>query len=217
MKLEILKKRNAVEIHQTNDDGSVTVWVCDSEQAAMFKLASIIFSREEKPEEAKRSILVGTFSKKKAEPKRPDLDEIAKLIAEKFAKEGMQPQQDLPVLNPPQEPPAPAILPYIQPMNPYGGAVGISIPSTTIVDGTDQQPTIDVNVVGPNGSGSAKSSAGEVDINQILDLLDSKDSGKINGCFGIVDTPLDEEELTEFTGTYQASNVHGFHTSITVK
>jgi hypothetical protein len=219
MKLEILKKRAAVEIHLTNDDDSVTVWVCESEQAAMFKLATLIFSQDETPEQAKRSILVGTFSKKKAEPKRPELEDIAKMIAEKFAKEGMQPQQDLPVLNPPEEPPpaVPAILPYVQPMNPYGGQIiGISLPSTTDGVGTGEQPTIDVNVLGPNGS-SAKSSGGDVDINQILDMMENKDSGKIGGCFGLVDKPIeDDDELVQFTGTYQASQVNAFHTTISV-
>lgn len=86
MKLEILRSDQGVEIHLHNEDGSITVWLCDSDQAAVFKLSSLIFSTAEDPKMAKRSILVGDFEPEAAKREKPLVEraeEVAKRLGVK--------------------------------------------------------------------------------------------------------------------------------------
>jgi hypothetical protein len=87
MKVEILKSDEGVQIHLENEDGSKTVWLCDTEQAAIFKLANLLFSAQEDPKQAKRSILIGDFDA--PEPKEKPLAERAEKIREDLKKSGL--------------------------------------------------------------------------------------------------------------------------------
>ena len=160
MKLEILRSGDEVEIHRQNDDGTKTVWICENEQAALFKLASLITTREEDPKQAKRSILVGTFGKKGDSAKRkPALDDLSRKLTEELEKQGLEKIGNLEKL-PPEDPPSSpyATKPGVNPFTPIGvGTVpygpytlpntgGIAIP--TIWDGTTGipvQPWTDVS------------------------------------------------------------------------
>jgi hypothetical protein len=93
MKLDIKKDGDAVEIHLANDDGSITVWLCDSQEVALYKLASILFSRPEGDKRAKRSILVGTFEEKAVE-KKVSLSERSKVVKERLVKGGLAEKSD---------------------------------------------------------------------------------------------------------------------------
>lgn len=88
MKFEILKDGEAVEIRIAEDDGSFTIWVCDNEQTAVYKLAALMFSRPEDEKRLKRSILVGNFTEKKPE-KKLTIEEIAKKSEERLKKIGL--------------------------------------------------------------------------------------------------------------------------------
>lgn len=106
MKLDITRHGEAVELRLTQEDGKVVVWLCDSEQAALYKLANLLFSVPVEEKQAKRSILVGEFVEKDKRPARPDMSEIAKKIQEELKKNGLIPsEEDL------SAPMAPAIFP----------------------------------------------------------------------------------------------------------
>lgn len=92
MKLEILKSDEGVQIHLENEDGSKTVWLCDTEQAAIFKLASILFSAPEDPKHAGRCIMVGEFTKEPEEKR--SLSERAAEVAKTVEKSGLQKKGD---------------------------------------------------------------------------------------------------------------------------
>jgi hypothetical protein len=94
MRFEIKRDGDAVEIHLTNEDGSVTVWLCDNQETALYKLAAILFVRPEGEKRAKRSILVGTFREEKAPERKPSLSERARVIRETFEKAGMKDAQE---------------------------------------------------------------------------------------------------------------------------
>lgn len=110
MRFEIKRTDEGVEIRLFEDDGSVTVWICETEQAALYRLASLVFgiAPPEKAPEAKRSILVGQFEKadpKKSETRKRDLEESAKRVRERLGKEGLSPKADP---EPPSKNPDPA-------------------------------------------------------------------------------------------------------------
>lgn len=84
MKFEIKRSEQGVEIHLFNEDGSLTVWLCDSEQAAVFKLTSLIFSRAENQDQAKRSILVGDFDLADAPKREKPLSERAAEVGKRL-------------------------------------------------------------------------------------------------------------------------------------
>lgn len=186
MKLEILRKRNALEIHQTNEDDSITVWVCESDQAAMFKLASIIFSQEEKPERSKRSILVGTFTKK-SEPKPLDLDDSARKIAEEFLKNGYGLKVGANT----------KFMPLDE------GQLFTCAPDTKV-----QLPT--------HYEGHKKLTPSSInEILHLLEQQQTLEFSEKSGCFGLVDSPVNFHELANYTSTYQGSKVNVYHTTIT--
>lgn len=88
MKFEIAKAGEAVEIRIAEDDGSFTVWICDNEQTAIYKLAALLFSKPEDDKRLKRSILVGTFEPKKVEKKKT-IEEMAAETAKRLADSGL--------------------------------------------------------------------------------------------------------------------------------
>lgn len=88
MKLEVVRDGEAVELRLTEQDGSITVWVCDNEQTALYKLAALLFSKPEDEKKLRRSILVGTFEEKKPEKKRP-LEEVAKDAEKRLGEKGL--------------------------------------------------------------------------------------------------------------------------------
>jgi hypothetical protein len=87
MKVEVIHSDEGVQIHLENEDGSKTVWLCDTEQAAIFKLASLLFSAKEDPKQAKRSILIGDFDA--PEPEKKALSERAKSVEKRLQKDGL--------------------------------------------------------------------------------------------------------------------------------
>lgn len=93
MKFEILKDGEAVEIRIAEDDGSFTIWVCDNEQTAVYKLAALLFSKPEDEKRLKRSILVGNFVPKPAEKKRT-LEEVAKESSKRLSDGGLVRKED---------------------------------------------------------------------------------------------------------------------------
>lgn len=133
MKLEITRHGEAVELRLVKDDGKITVWLCDCEQTALYKLANLLFSTPESDKQLKRSILVGEFSKKDAEPERPDMSKIAEEIKKAIQKEGFAPWGE--DLSAPATPYNPYTVPYvgkpfIQPLQPYTspntGGIGVT-------------------------------------------------------------------------------------------
>ena len=89
MKLDVKRRDDGmVELHLIAEDGKVTVYLCQDSQAAIFKLAQLLFSMGDDPKENRRSILVGTFEKEKP---RPELTEAQKKILEEMKKAGFVP------------------------------------------------------------------------------------------------------------------------------
>lgn len=119
MKLEILRHAEAVELRLTEDDGSTKVWLCDNEQTALFKLASLLFATPESPKVAQRSILVGDFEKTdpEAAKKADEFAELLKKVKEQLTKDGFQPKVS------PTAVPAPIFPPGV------GGTIPQSIPA----------------------------------------------------------------------------------------
>lgn len=109
MSFSVIKRQDGtVELRIQEDGGGATIWLCENEQEALFRLASLLFSPEKPPKEG-RSILVGTFRKKEEE--RPvDMEELAKKLAEELKKEGLVPETF---------PAAPKISPAIVPIGPW--------------------------------------------------------------------------------------------------
>lgn len=93
MKLDVDRKDGTVEIRRHNDDGSITLWLCDSDQAALYKLASLVMDQPENPKMKRRSILVGTFT---PEEKKPTLEELAERRKAELEKEGMTKRDEQP-------------------------------------------------------------------------------------------------------------------------
>jgi hypothetical protein len=90
MKVEVLRTDDGVEIHRENEDGSKTVWLCDNDQVAAFKLNTLLFSVKDDPSLSKRSILIGDFDRaeeEKAIEKKP-LAKRAADVADRLGKEG---------------------------------------------------------------------------------------------------------------------------------
>lgn len=92
MKLEIKKgEHGEVELRRTNDDGSIDIWLCDSEQVAFYKLMALVFERPEPPANARRNILVGTFKKKSAESQdKPSLEKRVEELLERLKVEELE-------------------------------------------------------------------------------------------------------------------------------
>lgn len=67
MKIEVLRSDDGVEIHRENEDGSKTVWLCDNDEVAIFKVNTLLFSTKDDPKLAKRSILIGDFDRAEEE------------------------------------------------------------------------------------------------------------------------------------------------------
>ena len=212
MKIEVVNRRNAVEVRQLNDDGTMTVYLCENPQAALFKIASLVYSIEEPKEEAKRSILVGTFGEKKKQPERPNLEEIAKKVAEEMEKQGkfiitVPPPINL---NPPDPFPGAAI-PYVNPLVPYAGGQVHIVPCGIGGIGSGDLPEIDVNAAGAVGTGQAPADGQAVNINAIIaDLHSSHD-----GCFGIQDEELGGNNLAMFSAEF-GPKTKVFKTSVTM-
>jgi hypothetical protein len=185
MKLEIVNRRNVAEVRQLNDDGTITIYLCENVQAALFKIASLVYSIEEPKEEAKRSILVGTFGEKK-QPERPNLEEIAKKVAEEMAKQGKFAIQMPPdTLN---SPGLGAPVPYINPIGPYygGGKVTI-VPNTIDLGEVTITPEIDVNV----GDSDMVDCTGTAQLGETVNLSAIlADIQGSQGCFGLQDEPV---------------------------
>ncbi len=93
MKLEIKKTDDGVEIHLMKDDGSKTVWLCEDETAAFYKLSSLVFSTAEDQKQSKRSILISEYGPEKAPDKEP-LSKRAERLRERLAKELPQKQDE---------------------------------------------------------------------------------------------------------------------------
>jgi hypothetical protein len=92
VKVEVLHTGEGVEIHLENEDGSKTVWLCDNEQAAIFKLANLLFSAQEDPKQIKRSLLIGDFDRAeeaKSEDRKKPLADRAADVAARLEKEGL--------------------------------------------------------------------------------------------------------------------------------
>lgn len=87
MKVEVVRSDEGVELHLEREDGSKTVWLCDTDQAAIFKLASLLFSAQEDPKQAKRSILIGDYDA--PEPEKKTLAERAAKVAQRLEKSGL--------------------------------------------------------------------------------------------------------------------------------
>lgn len=95
MKLEVKRRDNGmVEFHLMAEDGKITVYLCQDYQAAIFKLAQLLFQAGDDPEERRRSILVGTFEKERP---KPDLTEEQKKFLEEFKKLGFIKVNETPV------------------------------------------------------------------------------------------------------------------------
>jgi hypothetical protein len=125
MKLDVKRRDNGmVEIRLEEEGGKLTVYLCEDGQAAIFKLAQLIFSMGDDPRENRRSILVGTFEKERP---KPDLNEKAKDILEELKKAGFVPAL-LPVSPQPYVVPipwAPNVDPNVVPISPtYPGTGG---------------------------------------------------------------------------------------------
>lgn len=211
MKLEIVNRRDAVEVRQLNDDGTMTIYLCENPQAAMFKIASLVYSIEEPKEEAKRSILVGTFGEKKKQPERPNLEEIAKKIAEE-----MEQQQKFTItVPPPFSPPDPfpgAAVPYVNPLGPYAGGQVHIVPCGMGGIGSAEQAEIDVDASKmADSTGSAPSLGGTtIDIDTIISSM----HGSKISCFGIQDEELGGENLAMFSAEFGPNAVKLFKTSL---
>jgi len=142
MKIEIIKGANGVELRRVNDDGSITIWLCETPEAALFQAAAMLYGKEPDP---KRSILVGTFEKE--DEKKADLAKMREELLEALKKQGMvekdvlQPPTMVPFVQPVAPYVQPMIVPYIQP-NPYvnpnttGGGGTWIVPATTWTTGT---------------------------------------------------------------------------------
>ncbi len=135
MKIEIVKSEHGVELRRHNEDGSITVWLCETPEAALFQAASLLYGRDPDP---KRSILVGVFVKK--DDPRITMAEQAEAIKKKLAEDGIvpMPAAENPFIGKPIA--APYIQPYVYPdangpyVNPYittTGGSGITIIPTT--------------------------------------------------------------------------------------
>lgn len=87
MRIEIVKlESGAAEVRRHEADGSVTSWACESDEAAIFLAASLLYK---KTPDAKRSILLGTFVKK--DDPRVKLQEVAEELGKKLLDEGLVP------------------------------------------------------------------------------------------------------------------------------
>lgn len=132
MKLDVKRRDDGmVEIHIREEDGKIVVYLCEDSQAAIFKLAHLLFSVGDDPKENRRSILVGTFEKKKP---RPRLTDEQKKLVEGLKKAGLVPVD--------AQKPKPITYPYTSPVDPnlvpigIGTTPGTGTPYPIMVPGT---------------------------------------------------------------------------------
>ena len=129
MKLDVKRRDNGmVELHLTAEDGKITVYLCQDSQAALFKLAQLLFAMGDDPKENRRSILVGTFEKERP---KPELTEEQNKLLEEFKKLGfikVDPNAP-PVINPVPYQPSPWVAPTIIPGTAPGSGT-ITFPGT---------------------------------------------------------------------------------------
>jgi hypothetical protein len=136
MKIEIVKSERGVELRRHNEDGSITIWLCETPEAALFQAASLLYGRDPDP---KRSILVGVFVKK--DDPRITMAEQAEALKKKLAEDGiiLKPADVNPFVGQPLT--VPYTQPYVYPdstigpyVNPYvtttGGSTITIIPTT---------------------------------------------------------------------------------------
>lgn len=130
MKLEVKRRDNGmVEIHLKEEDGKLVVYLCEDGQAAIFKLAQLLFQMGDDPKENRRSILVGEFTKKE---KKPSLHEKMKDILKELKKAGFVPADAQKTV--PYQPYVPTPLPASPQIDPN------VVPITTTPYGTGTQP-----------------------------------------------------------------------------
>jgi len=138
MKFEVRHRQDgSVEIRIREEGGKITVWLCQDAQAALFKLAQIL-SFADDPKETRRSILVGTFQKKRELTEIQD--KLLREIKKEMKKAGYTEEVEGPLQPNPLAPPA--VAPFINPGGPY-----VAPP------GTITQPWIAPGVTGTGTAG----------------------------------------------------------------
>lgn len=213
MKVEVVRSDEGVELHLECEDGSKTVWLCDTDQAAIFKLASLLFSAQEDPKQAKRSILIGDYDA--PEPEKKTLAERAAKVAERLekgglAKKGQSEKSDSgldlskfeELLKKVQaekfyEPVAPATPFYNPPIHIYPASIPFQQPSLMPYVGDllpgYGYPTIDVNVCGTANNGSNLTGAGAMTIKETSLGSNKNADGTLVTFFNVAMAPTEFE------------------------